>query len=93
MVRAYSSCAVGRQTPNRPLRAGVVRATLGVPDIQHPVYSMLLAVHRFLFALAIEVRPFVAKTIRATLAANVHHAVLSMLRAARRRLAAFEVAG
>ena len=82
MVRACSGCTVGRQTPNR---------RLGVPDIHHLVYSMLLAVHRSLSASRIDVRRLIARIIRTTPAANIHHAVLCMLLAVHRRHSAVKI--
>ena len=79
MVRAYSGCTIGRQTSNGPLSAGVMGATLGELDVNHPVYSMLLAAHRYLSALIIGTRSLIARIISAPFVSNIYHTVVGML--------------
>ena len=54
---------------------------------------MLLAVHRHLDAIDIEARSLRAGGKITALVVNVHHALLSMLPAVRRRLAALNIEG
>lgn len=64
-----------------------------VADVDHAVFSVLLAVHHGLASFDIEVSYTSAGITCATLAANVNHAVLSMLPAESWGLAAFDIEG
>ena len=60
MARAYRSRSVGQQTPPRSPIAGDIRAALRVPDVDHAVLRMLLAVRRRFRASNIERRAYQA---------------------------------
>ena len=93
MVTACSSRRVTQYTPRRYPIAGRIRANFVEHDVDHTVFSMVLAVPPSLATLEIERRILCALFLRAALVTDVDHAVLSMLFAVFRRLAALHIEG
>ena len=93
MVTACSSRRVTQYTPRRYPIAGRIRANFLEHDVDHTVFSMVLAVPPSLATLEIERRILRALFIRAELVTDVDHTVFGMLFAVFRCLAALYIKG
>ena len=93
MVTACSSRRVTQYTPRRYPIAGRIRANFVEHDVDHTVFSMVLAVPPSLATLEIERRILCALFMRAELVTDVDHTVFGMLFAVFRCLAALYIKG
>ena len=89
MLPAVHRRLVALEIVHRFLCAGVAYAT-SANDVNHAVFSMLLAVYRLH---ALDVEAWLTRTgfIRATLVANVHYAIVGMLLAIHSSCIALEI--